>query len=212
MSTNRGSGFTLIELLVATALMAVLATLCWRGLESILGTRDRLSQTGDALRAQTLAFSQVDEDLRRSWPTRLLVPGTVPIKFARENETDPPALLILREIGSAADAVKLEWVAYRLNVNTLERGYSTFQNETSGVGPSLVSFKWVPILRGLESIQFNTWAGGSWQAAQIASGQPILGLTGVPSPPSAAPPVTGVELIAQTSGGEKFFRVFGVRD
>ena len=67
-----GRGFTLIELLVACALMAVLALLSWRGLESILQSRERLMIASDELRSLTLAFSQMDEDLLKSWPVNLL--------------------------------------------------------------------------------------------------------------------------------------------
>ena len=59
----RSRGFTLIELLVACALMAVLALLSWRGLDSILQTRARLIVASDELRSLTLAFSQMDEDV-----------------------------------------------------------------------------------------------------------------------------------------------------
>ena len=53
---GRVRGFTLIELLVACALMAVLALLSWRGLDSILQTRERLVVASDELRSLTLAF------------------------------------------------------------------------------------------------------------------------------------------------------------
>ena len=52
--------------------MAVLALLSWRGLDSILQTRERLVVASDELRSLTLAFSQMDEDLLKSWPVSLL--------------------------------------------------------------------------------------------------------------------------------------------
>ena len=78
---RRARGFTLIELLIAAALLAVLAVLAWRGLDSVLASRQRIVAASDELRSLTLAFAQLDEDLRRSWPVRLLKLQTPSITF-----------------------------------------------------------------------------------------------------------------------------------
>ena len=67
----RHRGFTLLELLIAIALMALLAVLGWRGLDSVLRSRERIAANSDDLRGLSVAFSQLDEDLRRSWVVRL---------------------------------------------------------------------------------------------------------------------------------------------
>ena len=70
---RRGTGgFTLIELLIAATLLAVLALLSWRGLDTVLTSRNRIAKASDELRFLTIAFAQMDEDLRKSWPVRLL--------------------------------------------------------------------------------------------------------------------------------------------
>ena len=46
-------GFTLIELLVAVALLAVLAILSWRGLDTVLQSRERLVTESNELRSLT---------------------------------------------------------------------------------------------------------------------------------------------------------------
>ena len=71
-SARGEAGFTLLELLIAVSLMAVLAVLGWRGLESVLTTRDRIVRASDDLRALSVTFTQMEEDLRRAWPVRLL--------------------------------------------------------------------------------------------------------------------------------------------
>ena len=63
---RRSAGFTLIELLIATTLLAVLALLAWRGLDSVLTSRQRIVAASDELRSMTLAFAQLDDDLRKT--------------------------------------------------------------------------------------------------------------------------------------------------
>ena len=70
--TARGApGFTLVEVLVALALMAVLALLSWRGLDSMLRTRDI---TG--ARIHTVALAQVS---LLQWQADLNAVQTVPL-------------------------------------------------------------------------------------------------------------------------------------
>lgn len=72
---RRQAGFTLLELLVAVTLMSVLALLSWRGLEALISSRERITRASDELRALSMAFAQIENDLRRAWPVRLLDPG-----------------------------------------------------------------------------------------------------------------------------------------
>mgnify|MGYP000992520889 CR=1 FL=1 len=48
---RRTAGFTLLELLVAVALMAILAVLSWRGLDSVLASREHITAHTDETRA-----------------------------------------------------------------------------------------------------------------------------------------------------------------
>jgi general secretion pathway protein J len=57
-------GFTLIELLVAIAILALVAILSWRGLDSILRSREALSQAMQQSRSLQAAFQQLEADLR----------------------------------------------------------------------------------------------------------------------------------------------------
>jgi len=60
----RATGFTLIELLVAIAILALVAVLSWRGLDSILRSRDALAQELLLSRALQVSFNQLETDLR----------------------------------------------------------------------------------------------------------------------------------------------------
>lgn len=123
---SRPSGFTLIELLIAAALLAVLAVLAWRGLDSVLASRQRIVAASDELRSLTLAFAQLDEDLRRSWPVRLLRLPSPSISFTVAGEQAAASLQLLRETSGAAEPTQVQRVAWRLRDGVLERGFGTW--------------------------------------------------------------------------------------
>lgn len=123
---RRVRGFTLIELLIAAALLAVLAVLSWRGLDSVLASRQRIVAASDELRSLTLAFAQLDEDLRRSWPVRLLKLPTPSITFAVAGEQAAASLQLLRETAGATEPTQVQRVAWRLRDGVLERGFGAW--------------------------------------------------------------------------------------
>ena len=197
---RRSSGFTLIELLVAVAILAILAGLCWRGLDTILKTRDRLTETGDDLRALSIAFSQMDEDLRRSWPMRLLAPDVPVIRFTPNG--DNLQLELLREGGSALDAVRPERVAYRIREGQFERGYSAF---VRGTPTSATSWIWQPLLSTTQTTNWRAWVQGrGWVPSES-----LAALNGATS---NAAVVLGVEVKLTRQGGDTYTRVFSIRD
>jgi prepilin-type N-terminal cleavage/methylation domain-containing protein len=124
---GRGArGLTLIELLIAAALLAVLAVLSWRGLDAVLASRRQIVASSDELRALMVAFSQLDEDLRRSWPVRLLKLQTPSIGFTVSGEQAVATLEMLRESGAATEATQLQRVAWRLRDGRIERGFGAW--------------------------------------------------------------------------------------
>ena len=61
MKTARG--FTLLELLVAITVLSVVSVIAWRGLDTLVMTRDRLEPEVDETRAMLVAFGQMERDL-----------------------------------------------------------------------------------------------------------------------------------------------------
>ena len=62
---RRSPGFTLVEVLVALAVMALLALLSWRGLDTMLRTQSGLQQRADQIRTLQAGLAQWQTDLSR---------------------------------------------------------------------------------------------------------------------------------------------------
>jgi general secretion pathway protein J len=196
---GRGArGFTLIELLIAAALLAVLAVLSWRGLDAVLASRRQIVASSDELRALMVAFSQLDEDLRRSWPVRLLKLPTPSIGFTVSGERAVATLELLRESGAATEATQLQRVAWRLRDGRIERGFGAWSavpgagaaagaaalpsgfgtgtgqasGAQAGAEAGAGGLIWQPVLIGVASMQMQGWvAGQGWIAAESLAGQ-----------------------------------------
>lgn len=56
-------GFTLVEVLLASAILAVLALLSWRGIDAMLRTQERVRQHGDAVLTLQAGLAQWQADL-----------------------------------------------------------------------------------------------------------------------------------------------------
>jgi general secretion pathway protein J len=173
---RRQSGFTLLELLIAAALLAVLAVLSWRGLDSVLVARERIVASSDELRALTVAFAQMDEDLRRSWPVRLLRLPDPSIAFTVSGERAQARLELLREASTAGEPTRVQRVAYRLRAGVLERGFGTWTSPSmfaaAARADDAAAFVWQPVLAGVVAFEMDGWiAGRGWLPANALAGQ-----------------------------------------
>jgi general secretion pathway protein J len=226
------AGFTLIELLVAVSLMAVLAVICWRGLDSVLRARDSLGVVGDNLKALTVAFTQIDEDLRRSWPMRVVVVGAPTIRIIAPNNSGAETssnleVELLREGGGALDPVRAERVRYRVKDGKLERGFAPY---ALGAPAQIAPMIWQQMLADVTQVRYQVWVKGQgWVAAEFlvtatnvtatspppSAGTPPGGLIGAASGAinaQAQPEILGVQLELARLGGDVYRRTYSVRD
>lgn len=73
-------GFTLIELIVAMAVFAVMATMAYSGLQSVLDARGRTEQHAQKLAALQTAFFWLGKDIEQAVPRSVRNPYGDPIK------------------------------------------------------------------------------------------------------------------------------------
>lgn len=232
-------GFTLIELLIATSLLAVLALLAWRGLDSILLSRQRIVAASDELRSLTLAFAQLDEDLRKTWPVRLLKLQTPPINFTVSGEKATATMELLREATGASEPTQVQRVSWRLRNGVLERGFGVWsvpgaagaqQTYARNDGATVDGLVWQPILGRVAAFQMQGWINGQgWVAAEALAGQlqasqarptnpgtpdpsGTSGTAGTPGTPAAPMLVTGLQVKVIRQDGEVLQRIFPVKD
>ncbi|MGE0806928.1 MAG: prepilin-type N-terminal cleavage/methylation domain-containing protein [Burkholderiaceae bacterium] len=208
-------GFTLLELLVAVALLSILAVLSWRGMDSVLQGRDRIVGASNQLRGLTMAMVQIEEDLRRAWPIRLMGLAEPPISFLPGTDREPTSLSLLRE-ASGADAIQVQRVVYRVRDGVLERGFSLWAAPSPDNSQQVPAtpFTWQPLLAGVQGVEFRGWlADRGWQPAAALSPAQLTGSASAPpaegGSAAAAPTISGVELVL-LQNGLRYLRVFAV--
>ena len=110
-------GLTLIELLVAIGILAFIAVLGWRGLETLIRTRSSLDQELEQTRNLQIIFAQIQNDCAHI-VSASLIDGQTPLQLA------PNRLSLVRSVSLEAAPTQLQWVTYRLQNNSLVREVS----------------------------------------------------------------------------------------
>lgn len=100
-------GFTLIELLVAIAILAVIAVLSWRGLDSITRSREAISRAMEDERVLAQLFDQMRADARQAATDDQA--GTAAVAMGNGE------LRIVRILFAQDAAPRLQVVRYRLD-------------------------------------------------------------------------------------------------
>ena len=112
--TERQRGFTLVELLVAISILAIVAVLGWRGLDSIVRARSTLTTQMETTRGMQLAFAQLQSDCEHI--TRSDVINGRPFLLIGNDR-----ITMVREVFTENQPSRLQVVAYRIVNGTLVR-------------------------------------------------------------------------------------------
>jgi len=174
-------GFTLIELLVAMAVLAILGSLAFRGLDSVLDAEARLQGESRRWNDVSLLFSQLGEDLTMAVErtSRDGADRTRPALRLRsapgESATGDDAQLVVTRLGigeGAAAQSSPRRVGYRLREGTLEYLVWPALDSAPEIEPMAYAvLENVADVR-LQALDFEGRWADDWPGAQPASALP----------------------------------------
>jgi general secretion pathway protein J len=167
---TRARGFTLIELLVAITVLAIVAVLGWRGLDSILRSRVQLTQQMEYTRGMQLAFAQMQNDLEQ-----LADPAMM---GARQNlVADNTRLVFIRLQSPENGATHLAVISYRLRDGVLTRRESPPTRDLAqldGLWQAALSdtdtTPDVALQQNVTAMDIRLWDNGAWVAPPNGTG------------------------------------------
>jgi general secretion pathway protein J len=199
---RRQTGLTLIELLIAITILAVVAVLGWRGLDSIVRSRIALSAEMERTRGVQLAFAQLERDCANIISPEMF-PNRAPVVAEQQR------LVLIRKVFMENQPVRLQVVAYRVRNGVLSRRESRptrdlGELETAWLinDDSLVKEE-VALEAGVSAMTVRVWASNAttWRAVDINAPQMM---TGTASPatagsvnPSTTSSLRGIEISLQ---------------
>ncbi|GGY24799.1 PulJ/GspJ family protein [Pseudoduganella albidiflava] len=196
----RQRGFTLIELLVAISVLAIVAVLGWRGLDSILRSRVALTQEMEQTRGIQLAFAQLQNDLEQLAPSEV-------IGATRQNlVADNLRLIFVRTHAPDLGPTQLVVVSYRLRDGVLTRRESAATRDLVQLDAlwqvALSDGDPVPgvgLHAGVAGMGVRLWTNGGWTQPQNGGTSAGTSSSGAPAPggTSGTTGPTGLEMSLQ---------------
>jgi len=194
----RQRGFTLVEVLVALTIFALMSTLAYRGLTSVLETRAHLADDNRRWRDIALTLAQLEQDMSQAVnrPVRDNGGLTQPALLGNPQARADEAQLSVSRMGSAWQtgvAADVQRHAYRLNNGTLEQLVWPVLDQAPLSAPQVH-----PLLERVARFELRYLdAGGNWQ--------PRWPLPGVATVLPAA-----LEVVLELDGGTTVTRVFAL--
>lgn len=193
----RHKGLTLVELLVAISVLAFIAVLGWRGLDSIVRARIALTSDLEQTRGMQLAFAQLQSDCAHLAGTAAL-PNRVPLLVEHGR------LMLVRTVFADDQPSRLQVIAYRAKDGVLTRRESAATRDLTeldtlwlAAANDINTNQTVTLQSGIAGLTMRLWAGGGWHASADAL-SPV-----VPVSMNVNPLVpTGLEVTLQLQGRE----------
>lgn len=202
---SRQSGLTLIELLIAITVLAVVAVLGWRGLDSIVRSRIALTADMERTRGVQLAFAQLERDCANIISPEMF-PNRPPLVAEQQR------LVLIRRVFTENQPVRLQVVTYRIRNGVLSRRESRATRDLSELetawlinDDSLVREE-VGLEAGVSAMTVRVWANNAvtWRsvdlnAPQMATGTSPAAIPGIVSTGNAIM-LKGLEISLQLEG------------
>ena len=213
MSRSRRAGFTLVELLVAIGILAMVAVLGWRGLDSIVRARVALTADMETTRGMQLAFAQMENDCQNAAGQELMR-GQPALLW------DADRLTLVRKVFVENEPSRLQVVSYRIVNGQLLRRESPGSRDLSqiaGLWQAIVSdapaenSPSVVLQVGVIGMQLQGWVNNAWRNEPNATGgdgqQPAVDPAAAAAGRSLEP--TGVQVALTVQGlGQPMVKAF----
>lgn len=194
----RQRGFTLVEMLVALTIFALMSVLAYRGLTSVLQTREHLTEDNRRWRDIALTLSQLEQDMSTVVNRPIRDSGDLPLPALVGNPQAfgaNDAQLGFSRMGMAWQTGVLADVqrhGYRLNNGTLEQLVWPVLDRAPLTEPVVNA-----LLARVNRFELRYLDGsGNWQ-----SRWPLPGTTALP---------TALEVVLELDGGVTVTRVFAL--
>ena len=207
MNSKRYSprGFTLLELLVAITVLSIVSMIAWRGLDSLVATRERLEPEVDDVRSLLTAFGQMERDLTQVANPAFLGLITSPLNIG---VADGGQVIELARVASpvADRATEVQTVFYRVVDGMLVRQATpplpAFERADAE------NFETARLMGQVQSIAVRVWQVPTGWVSPFnpdASGTQPTGTQPTARSPAVPP---GIEVTVLRTDGKQFRRVF----
>lgn len=162
---GRRRGFTLLELLVAITVLSIVSLIAWRGLDSLVHTRERLQPEAEEVRDLLVVFGQIERDLAHVVNTAF-VPLQSPPLVVRSSAAAGFELVRMAP-ATAGTPSTVQFIIYELVDGQLVRR-SSAPMDTIGARPD-AQLTTTPLLNNVQALHVRVWQPGRGWAPAAAS-------------------------------------------
>lgn len=190
MRCKKLAGFTLIELLVAISILAIVAVLGWRGLDSIVRSRTALTSELEQTRGLQLTFAQLQSDCAQN-----VNPLNFPnLPEGRSSWIEPQRFILIRNVFSDDQAPAMEVVTYRLKDSNLTRFESISTRDLKILTQLLEQARNPPddqieivMQKNVQSVEFAGYPDTSLTGSTVTPVPPVSSTPNMSSNPAVPP-------------------------